>query len=149
MHFLIRRIEKLSIGWNKRPLGEAEFYRLCKRFRVHVEEMPLRVSGFYYCVMGRHFIAIDSKLPPQRKIFVMFHELGHFLLHVPEADTTANFHSVGRRTRKEIEADAFALCALIPGPMIENRSPDELISEDGFSSEMIDERRRIFERHGI
>jgi len=149
MQFLTEKIRRLAIGWNERPLTETDFYRLCKRYRVSVQEMPLSVGGFYYRLMGRDFIAVDSKLPPLEKLAVMFHELGHFLFHAPESGSTANFHGVGRRTRKEREADVFALCALIPKTWIETRSPEELISEEGVSSEMILSRYKIFTRHGL
>ena len=111
--------------------------------------MPLSTGGFYYRVMGRDFIAVDSRLPPAKKLFVLFHELGHFLFHTPESGATANFHSVGRRTRVECEADLFALCSLIPKKLIENRAVPELIDEEGFSSEIFAERLAVFERYGI
>ena len=67
MRFSLEKFSNLDIGWNERPLTDDDFYRLCRRFRITVEEIPLRVSGFYYCVMGSHFIAIDSKLPATSK----------------------------------------------------------------------------------
>jgi Zn-dependent peptidase ImmA (M78 family) len=149
MKLLIEKIFRLSIDWNKRPLNENDFYRLCKKHKVAVEEIPLRVSGFYYSVLGKHCIAIDSKLPPQKKLFVMFHEFAHFLLHAPEGTATANYHGVGRRTRKETEADAFALCALVPRNWIETRTLAEMIEHDGISEEILKDRFGIYEKHGL
>ncbi len=148
MRLLTDKIINLNFGWNERPLNEHDFYRLCKRFQISVTEMPLATGGFYYRVMGRDFIAVDSKLSGPAKLAVLFHELGHFLLHTPETGATANFHRVGRRTRKEIEADVFALCALIPKTLIETRSIAELIN-DGFPAEQIAARRDIYRQHGI
>ena len=148
MRFLTETISTLKIGWNERPLTEADFYKLCKRFKVNVTEMPLRTGGFYYRVMGRDFIAVDSRLAGHEKLAVLFHELGHFLLHTPESGATANFHGVGRKTRLEREADLFALCAVIPKACVATRSPDELIDE-GFSAQIVAERHAIFERYGI
>ncbi len=148
MIFVLEKIKELNIGWNERPLDEADLYRLCKRYKVTVEELPLQVSGFYYSVMGRHFIAVDSKLPPRRRLFVLFHEFAHFLLHAPERGATANFHGVGKRNRKEIEADIFALVALIPKVDLLNRTASELI-DDGFDPELIRVRFEIFQQHGL
>ncbi len=148
MRFAIEKISQLRTGWNERPLGEDDVYRLCKRYKVTVQEMPLRVGGFYYRVMGRDFIAVDSRLAGPQKLAVLFHELGHFLLHMPESGATANFHGVGLPTRKEHEADVFASCALIPRTLIECRTAQELI-EDGFPAEMVAERFAIFERYAI
>ncbi len=149
MRFFLDKISKLRIGWNERPLTEADFYRLCKQFNVRVTETPLATGGFYYRLMGRDFIAIDSKLSGARKLAVLFHELAHFLFHVPESGPTANFYNVGRRTRKEIEADIFSLCALIPFRSLASRSLQELVEENGFPLEMAIERYEIFRRYGI
>ena len=145
MRSYLDKITNLGIGWNKRPLGEEDFYSLCRRFKVNVVEMPLRTNGFYYCVKGRHFIAVDSKLAHIKKLLVMFHEFAHFLMHSPDTNTTASFHGLGQKTRKEREADAFALCALLPKGWIEEREIHELIDE-GFSLEMLRERARIHDQ---
>lgn len=148
MQFFREKIEKMGIGWNERPLGEDDFRRLCRRFRIKVTEMPLTTGGFYYRVMGGDYIAIDSRLSGPKRLVVLFHELGHFLFHVPDSGVTANFHGVGRRTRKECEADLFALCAIIPTVWVETRLPQELI-DDGFEPEHVAERFRIYSEHHI
>lgn len=150
MHFLVDKITALKIGWNERPLGEADFYRVCKRLRVNVTEMPLRTGGFYYRLMGRDYIAIDSRLSGTKKLLVQFHELAHFLLHTPESGATANFHGIGRQTRQEREADLFALCSLIPRTMLETRTADELAAladDECIPGEILAERIEIFRRH--
>jgi len=148
MRFLSDKAHKLEFGWNERPLTEADFHRLCRRFKISVQEMPLRVSGFYYRLMGRDFIAIDSRLTGNERLTVMFHELAHYLFHTPESGATANFHRVGQKTRQEIEADAFALCSIIPMTFITDlpglASLDESIAES-----MLRERIEIFKLHGI
>ena len=148
MRSYLEKIKNLRIGWNQRPLGEDDFYGLCRKFKVTVVEMPLTTNGFYYCVKKQHYIAVDSKLPPLTKLFVMFHEFAHFLMHAPDTNTTASFHGLGKKTRKEREADAFALCALVPRSWISDRDINELI-EDGFSLELLQERKQIFERLGL
>lgn len=145
----VEKIAYLRSNWNKKPLAEEDLYKLCKRRKITVVEMPLRTNGFYYCVKGRHFIAVDSKLRQPKKLFVMFHEFAHYLMHAPDTGTTANFHGVGKKTRKENEADTFAMCALIPKPWIENRSPQEIVEEEGIPAEMLAERLAIYSLRGI
>ena len=149
MLLLADTIFRLRINWNKRPLTEADFYKLCRKHKVTVEEMPLKVSGFYFCMKGRHFIAIDSRLSPKKKLFVMFHEFAHYLLHAPSGSATANYHGVGKRTRSEIEADSFALCALMPLAWVESERFAELAADAGYDEEMITNRLAVFERHGL
>lgn len=149
MLLLADTISRLRIHWNKRPLTEADFYRLCRKHKITIEEMPLTVSGFYYCAMERHFIPVDSRLSPQKKIFVMFHELAHYLLHAPSGSATANYHGVGKRTRIETEADSFALCALMPTAWVTSGRLSELATDAGYDAEMISERLVVYERHGL
>ena len=148
MRLLAEKILKLQIGWNERPLSEDDLIGICNRFGITVDEQPLGVAGFYYRVLGRDFIAVDSRLRWPEKLGVLFHELGHFLLHAPRTGPAAGFHGVGRSTRKEREADAFALCALIPKLWIESRSVHDLI-DGGFATEMIAARFEIYEHYGI
>lgn len=148
MRLLTDKIKKLNFGWNERPLTEADFHILCKRFNVRVIETPLHTRGFYYRLMGRDFIAVNYKLSGPQKLAVLFHELGHFLFHIPESGPAANFHNVGRRTRQEIEADIFSLCAVIPKISIKTRSFTELIYE-GLPAAMLAARLEIFEKYRI
>lgn len=148
MRFLTDKISHILPEWNVRPLTESDFHRLCRRFRIRVVEMPLTVGGFCYRMGGRDFIAINSRLRPHAKLAVMFHELGHFLFHAPETGATANFHGVGRRTRKECEADVFALCALVPRERIISCSPQDLIDE-GISPQTLAERIAVYKRFGL
>ena len=149
MRFLTDKISKLNIGWNERPLTEADFYCLCKRFNVNVKEESLTVGGFYYRVMGGDYISVNSRLGRWQKLAVLFHEIGHFLFHVPQTGEMARFHHIGRPTRLEREADLFAICAIIPKTWIETRSIDELVADEGFPPKMIEERYIILERYGI
>ncbi|HQX55443.1 MAG TPA: ImmA/IrrE family metallo-endopeptidase [Pyrinomonadaceae bacterium] len=149
MRFLAEKASAACRQWNRKALNEDDFHRICRRLRVSVTEMPLRTNGFYYSVRGRHFIAIDSRLPPLKRLFVMFHELGHFLLHLPDSGTTANFHGVGHRDRKEREADIFAVCALIPRDWIVGRTADELVSDEGLPPDLVAERAELFRVRGI
>lgn len=149
MKLLVEAISRLNIDWNVRPLTERDFYRLCRRHKVSVDEMPLTVGGFYYSLMGGHYIAIDSRLPPGKKLFVMFHEFAHFLLHTPDATATANFHGIGRKTRKENEADAFAMCALIPQTDLTPDGIAKLTLDESTDMEMLKMRLDLLRRHGI
>jgi Zn-dependent peptidase ImmA (M78 family) len=147
MKFILDKLSRLNIGWNERVLTERDFERLCRRFRIRVDEMPLRPGGFYYRLLGRDYIAIDSRLTGIRKLTVQFHELAHFLLHTPESGTAANFHGL-TRTRQEREADAFALCAVMPLNLIHERSAAELI-DDGIPADLVADRLELFQRQGI
>ncbi|MDM7923784.1 MAG: ImmA/IrrE family metallo-endopeptidase [Pyrinomonadaceae bacterium] len=148
MKLLVEKIRNLRIGWNERPLTEDDFYRLCRRFKIKVTEMPLSVGGFHFRCKKQDFIALSTSLTGKERLLVMFHEFAHFLLHAPNMNETASFHGVGRKTRKEQEADRFAIVALLPLKTLETRSVDDLI-EEGFDTEMLRERIEVYEKYRI
>jgi hypothetical protein len=105
--------KRLIKGWDERAFTEKDFYRLCNRFGILVfEENPedMDQAGMYTVVEGIPVIFIDKTLRGLKRLWVMFHELGHHLLHTPEtcffSDSTVN--------KAQSEANAFAACALIP-----------------------------------
>jgi Zn-dependent peptidase ImmA (M78 family) len=148
MRLVADKISTLEFGWNERPLSDRDLYRLCERFGVRVTEEPIATTGFYYRLLGQDFIAINSKLSGIEKLFVLFHELGHFLLHVPQSGPAASFFEVGRTTRKEREADVFALCALMPSGILERRGIDGLI-HDGYPPELVERRVQVHKRYRL
>lgn len=148
MKLLAHKLIQLDIGWNEHRVNEARVFELCEAFDVVVIEEPLETKGFYYRLLGRDFIVIDSKLSGIEKLFVLLHELGHFLLHVPHTGAAANFFEVGRSTRKEREADLFALCALLPNELVDRRGHDGLIA-DGYAIDLVERRLKIRKRHGF
>ena len=147
--FFLDSVSRLQCGWNQRPLTEEDFFRLCSRRRITVVEMPLETNGFYYCVKGRHFIAVDSRLDPYRKLLVMFHEFAHYLMHSPDRGVTASFHGIGHKTRKEKEADAFALCALLPQRWINDGTIYQAAEEEGIPPLMVADRLQIHKTMGF
>ena len=118
MQLLARRISQLIPDWNRKELTEADVYAVCDRFDVRIVEVPLRREGFYFRLLGRDFIAVDSRLKGVQRVRVLFHELGHFLLHVPESGPTARFHGLAPGSRYEREADLVALCAVLPVDLV-------------------------------
>lgn len=149
MIFFLDKIIKLKCKWNERPLTEADFYRLCRRLKIVVIEMPLRTKGFYYCVKGKHYIAIDSRQKGIDKLFVMFHEFAHFLRHIPDRNVTANFSGIGQRNFKEEEADIFAYCALLPLTWVKTKTLRELVEDECFDLDFVVKRKEIYENYKI
>lgn len=141
------KIEVLEAGWNVRPLVEADFYALCRKHKITVEHMPLSGGGYYYSFKGKHYIAIHNGLPSSRELFVMFHEFGHFLMHVPGNSQSVRYSGGNADEREEQEADAFAYCAVIPLTELQTHEPEELAETHG--SRFLMERLEVYERYGI
>jgi len=147
MQSFVHKIKALKCGWNERPLDEAAFHKLTRKLKIKVQLMPLSVEGFYNCTKGKHYISINSRLSAARAEFVRFHELGHFLMHMPSTDPTSSYCGSETYSRDENEADAFAYCALLPLTTFEKYSVEEIAGMYG--SEFLMRRLEVYERYKI
>jgi Zn-dependent peptidase ImmA (M78 family) len=139
-----------SLGWNKRPLTEEDFFRICRRERIAVQEMPLSVRGFYGVCKARRFIALDSKMRGVARLFTAYHELGHHFLHAPKATMQVNYFHLREEPRVKLEADAFAAVALLPEPKLRRMLSIPVEEwEPGFTAEMIEFRLKVLELYRI
>lgn len=145
MNLIVTKFKSLRIGWNKKPLSEKELLRLCRRMKVRLQEMPLRVPGFIMTLRGITFIAIDERLEPALKLKVAFHEVGHHILHVGKP----HFYRLDTSLKDEDEAEVFALCALIPLKWVKTKTERELIEDECFSIEMVSQRKEIYEKYKL
>lgn len=147
MQSFFHKIDALKFGWNDRPLDEGAFNKLTRKLKIKVKSMPLTVNGFYSCVKGRHFIAVDSRLSRLQAEFVMYHELAHFIMHSPSTDSIDNYCGSPTNSRDEKEADAFAYCAVLPLTMLKKVELEDL--SDMYGSGFLMRRLEVYERYGI
>lgn len=143
MNLAIKKFRSLRIGWNKKTIGEAETYRLAKRLKVRIQEMPLRVPGFYMTMRGVSFICVDERLSQLLKLKIKLHELGHHILHTGQP----HFYRLDPSMKEECEAEVFALCCLLPRPIVKTKTLTELVDIEGFDPEMVWERWEIYEKY--
>lgn len=129
-----------SFGFNRRPLTEADFYRICKKYRIIVEEHSVS-NSFYMTCLGRHIIVIGKNLKGIRRLYAMFHELGHFFLHAGVSEEEA-FYFGHHKTKEEVEADVFATICLIPWNRIDDDSFLDIYPRS-FAKQVYQDRQRI------
>ena len=133
-------------GFNKRRLTESDFYEICERRGIAVQELDVGAS-FYIYVLGMETIVIDKKLKAIAREFAMFHELSHALLGIRTNGPQALFIGMCD-TREEDEADAFAAIALIPLTRIEDRSfMDECCC--GVAQKVYEKRLYLYQTYGV
>lgn len=143
------KFSELRFGWNRKALYEGDFYKLCKRFKISVQVMPMSNRGYYSTSKGKHYIAIKEGMSELQTLFVMFHELGHYLMHAPGGVGETKFSGKPKDSREELEADAFAYCALLPLDLLSNLTPEELIDIEGYPAWFLMRRLAVYERYGI
>ncbi|HUF04354.1 MAG TPA: ImmA/IrrE family metallo-endopeptidase [Aridibacter sp.] len=133
-----------EFGLGERRLTTGDFYDICEAEGVEVISHPGEAS-WYMEVKSRPFIVLSDSRKGIEKEFVMFHELGHYFLHAGNADRPMR-DSLGP-SKKEFEANAFALLALLPLADIEAIAEEDI--EDGYHTAALRERLRLLESCGV
>lgn len=146
MNILIRKFKRLIKGWNRRALTEKDFYTLCEKFGVAVVENDtkrMRWKGIYTVIDGKPTIIVNAKLKGLERLWTLYHELGHYLLHSP---STCFFdESTLRKTQSE--ANFFAAYALFPEKWVRQRPLWELYDLDRHSVKLFNIRLEFFEKY--
>ncbi len=144
MNLILKRLLKLIPHLNRRELTEADFYKICRREKITVVEIPLKehIYGYYTNYKGKAVIVINQNLPKLRWLEVAFHELGHHFLHAP-VPKSVFFNSQNLTHRQELEAQTLALLALIPRSTLERieQEPDLIFD---YPLHLIEERIRLY-----
>src|SRR5687767_3258055 len=93
MHTVLTRLRTAFPFAGERSATEDDFFTFCAERRIEVVFTPEVSWGIYAVCRGEHFIFLNSRLSDLTLLYVMFHELGHYLFHVPglARDKTAVF----------------------------------------------------------
>lgn len=127
--------------WNVKVLTETDFWILCASARILVEEVPISRHGFRIERDRYSVIFVNNRLRGAERMFVLWHELAHVFLHPPGIQF---FH--GYNSQTEDEADTFAVCSMIPRPLLDHYWPSEIAELYGYPPDMVEFRRDIFDR---
>jgi Zn-dependent peptidase ImmA (M78 family) len=136
---------KALADWNKRVLTEWDALEFCRLNNIRIVEDPIRMFGSIEFYKGYVFIIINPGLRKAMRLWVLWHEIGHFILHdAQEGEFSTSIHS-----KVEAEANFVAAIALMPRPMVEGKSMKEIYSETGYRHELIEIRHAIMEGYGV
>jgi Zn-dependent peptidase ImmA (M78 family) len=150
MNFFLAKLFNSVPELNERPLAESDFYRICRREKIKVIEYPLVSSpGFYMVCKRRPMIAVDSRLHGVRRLYILWHELAHYFLHVPPHATGAHWFRLQLDTRAEFEAEVFSVIAMIPETLLRSMLSGEIEDEYGFTREILEFRLKVLDLYGI
>lgn len=144
MGTLARKFRRTIKGWNRRLLTEKDFYAICEKLGVEVVEnhtKKMRWKGIYTVIDGIPTIIINAKLKGLERLWTLFHELGHHLLHSP---STCFFdESTLRKTQSE--ANFFAAYALFPEKIVRQMPLWEIYELDEYAVKLFNMRLEFFE----
>lgn len=148
MIFIAEVFSHLVKDWNCRPLSEKDFNKICKKLGILVIEDgsdDMKRKGLYTEDEGVPIIFIRPELTGLERLWVLFHELGHHLLHAP----ATCFFSEGTQHKAEHEASVFASIALIPEQYVRQLYLWDLYEVDEFAAKLFDIRLEVYEAYGV
>lgn len=134
------------LGLNSRQLTESDFFKVCESGPVIFKEIPEPFSCWMVLEDQTNCIVINDKLRGYERLFTMFHELGHYLMHGGrplKGDSSPAFSD-----REEVEADAFATYAVYPKNLLASGELREDESHDPYLITIRQRRERLFNLYG-
>jgi len=125
-----------------RSLTETDAEAICEKEQITVLEANVP-NSFYFCCYGRHFIVLKKSLRGLKKLFELFHEIGHFYCHAGrDANTQAFFYGLIEH-KNEVEANIFATIAICPASALDNYDFLESHPRSRFARNLFKERQRL------
>lgn len=99
---------KLEIeGFGERILTELDFYNECEKRGWEVSERYLlSLEGITFWIAGRVVITLNKELRGNTRLFTMWHEFAHALLHAPATPVGAAFAGLDQYYNRKQEAEA-------------------------------------------
>ena len=139
---------------NERPHTEDDFWQIVSKEKIDVQFWNLRrsVKGFFginrQATRNHKYIVLNANLRPHEWLLTAFHELVHYVLHVPESNLAVYFSRHGRSESFDREADKFARMLLIPRTALPELSSTYYEFIDESIVELLPLRIKDFERSG-
>lgn len=149
MNLLFPALKRAVPSFNDRPHTEVDFWRICRRHRIRVHQLPLGTPGFFKIEAdGTCHIYLNSRLKGIEWLDAAFHELGHFFLHTPLTSRTAYYYRLVPKTKQEYEAQSFSDIMLIPKClMFEILESPEHMEDWGYAERIINGRTELYSRY--
>ncbi|MFV0388420.1 MAG: ImmA/IrrE family metallo-endopeptidase [Pyrinomonadaceae bacterium] len=127
-----------TYGFGTRSLTEEDFHRICADFEIEVIYERVK-RPFYMRLMDQEFIVLNRRSRGLRNLFDSFHELAHALEHGGKSHEVALFRGLVK-SKEEVEADTFALLAIIPESALESFLEE---NSTRFARKLFRERERV------
>ena len=113
-----RNIKKI-VSYYKRKTGTADPFAIADQLGILYQICDLQFEGCYMFLKNHRYIFINQSLSEHEQRLVMAHELGHALLHRKENCYFIRNKTLLLNSKKEIEANKFAMELLLPDSFFE------------------------------
>lgn len=135
------KIEEL----NERVQHEDKALEFCSRHKIYIVEDRRQKYGKLKFYKGYVFLLINPDLSKGWRLWVLWHEIGHFIFHSPRSSS----FSISTKRKNDREANYVAALVLIPKDIIEMFTPGEIQEEYGYPMELIQIRLDICRKEKI
>lgn len=143
MKLLIPTILEFLPGWNKKIYTESDaldFY--AANGIISIETDLIDDLGEYRIYREKPFVLINKFIEARHRGWVLFHEIGHFILH---PTTCAQFSDAVIRRKIEREANMLAAVALIPAFVLKTKTFAEIQTDFNYHRKLILLRKEIYD----
>lgn len=142
----VRHISHTVIdGWNIRPLILEDVIEFCRKHSIYIKQDENQIDGeLVYYTKGEKtytFILISPFLDAGMRLWVLWHEIAHFILHYPAAAKFSNACT----DKCDSEANFVAAIAMMPRKAIEGKTTSEVIHEFGYPRALVELRYQIYQ----
>lgn len=149
MIHLLSRLESAFPFLHRRPATENDFFEYAAG-NIEAVFSNLVSTGVYVLYDGKHYIFLNNKLRGWFLRYVMFHELGHHLFHVPsQSSYGVEFVSVHSKQKNHLEAEAVAALLLLPLVELENVIDSGAYNAFPEFAELVKVRLAIFDNYRL
>ena len=115
MIHILTQLKKAFPFVGQRSATEDDFFEYCAYSFIDVVFTPFISIGMYVKYNGGDYIFLNDKLHGWFLRYVMFHELAHYMFHMPsQAKYGAEFFSLHSKEKNHIEAETIAALLLLP-----------------------------------
>lgn len=110
---------KKIVSYYKRKTGTTDPFDIADQLGILYQICNLQFEGCYMFLKNHRYIFINENLPEHEQRLVMAHELGHAILHRKENCYFIRNKTLLLNSKKEIEANRFAMELLVPDSFLE------------------------------
>lgn len=140
-YILSNLVKKKVVGWNKRVFSEEDARNICRELGVQIVVDNIDARGEYIVYKKISFIILKKSLNNHWRAWVLWHELGHHLLHYPGH----YLFNQGSTRKADFEANYIASIALIPTFLVKTKTLSEIIEEYNYPKKLIETRKLIYD----
>lgn len=116
-------------------ITSSTIYEILKDYNLNLVYSDVLNNRKLDATLSENIILIKSNLTPEYEQFVLYHELGHYLLHL-EQEAKFSFYLSKYKNRIENEANVFSFLCLTKDMDLNNTNIIELAEQVGIPSKI-------------